>query len=226
MKRDRYKTSIAFIDLLFNITIGITMLFIIAFLLINPIAKKGDIIINAEFVITLSWPHTSKDDIDLYVQDPTGNVVFFKQKDVGLMNLDRDDLGDRNDVVLADGMTFVNELNEEHVTIRGIVPGEYVVNAHWYSKTSKQIAPDGKLGTEYVPSASLPVTIKVEKLNPYKLVFTGQKEITYQGEEITFIRFTIDEDGNVVAMNKLKKQLTGQSVPDYGATGTGGPLGY
>ena len=46
MNRDRYKTSIAFIDLLFNITIGLAMLFIIAFLLINPIAKKGDIIVT------------------------------------------------------------------------------------------------------------------------------------------------------------------------------------
>ncbi len=210
MKRERYKTSIAFIDLLFNITIGITMLFIIAFLLINPIAKKGDIIVNAEFVITMSWPHASKDDIDLYVQDPVGNIVFFKNKDVGLMNLDRDDLGDRNDVVTNNGITFVNPLNEEHVTIRGIVPGEYIVNAHWYSKTSKLL---DSQGSEYVPTKSLPVTIKVEKLNPYQLVYTGQEEVTFQGEEITFLRFIIDEDGKLVSVNKLKKRLTG--VKDY-----------
>ena len=77
MRRDRYKTSIAFIDLLFNITIGLAMLFIIAFLMINPITKKGDIEYKAEFMITLSWPTESYDDIDLYVKDQkyfTGNL--------------------------------------------------------------------------------------------------------------------------------------------------------
>jgi len=99
MRRDRYKTSIAFIDLLFNITIGLTMLFIIAFLLINPVAKKGNVIVNAEFIITLSWPNDSQDDIDLYLKDPAGNIVYFKQKDIGLTNLDRDDLGTSNDTI-------------------------------------------------------------------------------------------------------------------------------
>ena len=51
MKRIKYKSSVAFIDLLFNITIGLAMLFIVAFLLINPITKKGDVIVKAEFII-------------------------------------------------------------------------------------------------------------------------------------------------------------------------------
>jgi len=200
MKRDRYKTSIAFIDLLFNITIGLAMLFIISFLLINPITKKGDIEYKAEFMITLSWPSTSYDDIDLYVMDPAKNIVHYRNKDAGLTNLDRDDLGKSNDTITTEAGTFENTLNEEHVTIRGILPGEYIVNAHWFSKSNTKV---GKKGEQYVPSDSIKVSIKIEKLNPYVLIYTGDEVISAPGLEVTFLRFYVDEKGNVTKTNKL-----------------------
>jgi hypothetical protein len=206
MQRDiKYKTSIAFIDLLFNITIGLAMLFIIAFLLINPIAKKGDIIVNAEFIITMTWPKESKDDIDLYVLDPAGNIVYFRDKDNGLMHLDRDDLGDKNDQITTDAGIIVFDLNEEHLTIRGIVPGEYIVNVHWYSKSSYSFKT--MEGEKYKVNDQIPVSIKIEKLNPYKIIFVGTKMFTKTGEEQTFIRFYVDEKGNVTKKNELAKSL-------------------
>ena len=48
-------------------------------------------------MITLSWPTTSYDDIDLYVMDPAKNIVHYRNKDAGLTNLDRDDLGKGGD---------------------------------------------------------------------------------------------------------------------------------
>ena len=42
------------------------------------------------------------DDIDLYVQDPTGKLVWYNQKEVGLMTLERDDRGDTNDFTLIE----------------------------------------------------------------------------------------------------------------------------
>ncbi|MBR20018.1 MAG: hypothetical protein CMA64_07740 [Euryarchaeota archaeon] len=205
MNRDRYKTSIAFIDLLFNITIGLAMLFIIAFLLINPIAKKGDIIVNAEFIITMSWPKESKDDIDLYVMDPAGNIVYFRDKDNGLMHLDRDDLGDKNDQISTDAGIISFDLNEEHLTIRGILPGEYIVNAHWYSKATYSFKTQE--GNKYEPSDTIPVTIKVEKLNPYSVVYVDTRIFSKAGEEQTFIRFYVDAKGNVTKKNSLAKPL-------------------
>ena len=203
MKRERFKTSIAFIDLLFNITVGLAMLFIIAFLMINPITKKGDIVYKAEFIITMSWPEKSHDDIDLYVMDPEKNIVYFRQKDKGLINLDRDDLGKSNDIVITQHGTFENKLNEEHVTIRGIVPGEYIINAHWFSKAQN----GNDVGENYVPSEKLEVTVKVEKLNPYRLVYTGKEILTSPGEEKTFLRFYVDNEGNVYKINKLDQQM-------------------
>ena len=71
----------------------------------------------------------------MWVRDPLGNAAGFKSKDVGLMSLDRDDLGKANDkVTTSDGKTIIVRNNEEHLTIRGIIPGEYIINVHLYQK--------------------------------------------------------------------------------------------
>ena len=48
--------GVAFTDLLFNALLGFVVMFVLAFLLINPIAKSGAIDPKAEFLITLTWP--------------------------------------------------------------------------------------------------------------------------------------------------------------------------
>jgi hypothetical protein len=213
MKRIKYKSSVAFIDLLFNITIGFAMLFIIAFLLINPITKKGDVIVKAEFIITMSWPKDSKDDIDLYVMDPQKNIVYFRQRDKGLINLDRDDLGYSNDIVVTDAGSYTTDFNEEHVTVRGIVPGEYIVNAHWFAKANGRVGENNP-----VLSQTMEVSIKIEKLNPYKLVWTGTKTLTDAGDEVTFLRFTIDSEGAVISSNQLDYPLVLEDKTGNGVT--------
>ena len=70
MNNEKYKSTIGFTDLLFNILVGFAFLFIIAFLLIKPEAKKKDFDRNAEFVIIMEWDKEAKGDIDLYVEDP------------------------------------------------------------------------------------------------------------------------------------------------------------
>lgn len=181
------------------------MLFIIAFLLINPVAKKGDIIVKAEFIITMSWPSDSQDDIDLYLKDPSGNVVYFRQKDKGLTNLDRDDLGIANDTIeTATGKT-VFKINEEHITIRETIEGQYIVNAHWYAQS--KLAKNYMTGETYELNDSIEVTVKVEKLNPYSLVYVGTKVLSYQGDETTFVRFTLDSDGKVISTSELPLKL-------------------
>lgn len=213
MRFRNYNTNIAFIDILFNTIIGITMMFIIAFLLINPIAKKGDIIVNAEFIITMSWPAENNDDMDLYLKDPTGNVVYFRAKDRGLTHLDRDDLGAVNDTINTDHGPIVHQLNEEHITIRGIVEGEYIVNVHWYNKKLSQKA-ELNNGNEYIASTEVPVQVKVEKLNPYQLIWAGEKIFTRDGEEQTFIRFYVDSEGKVTSINHLSYSLTDGASPN------------
>ena len=131
MDSPRYKSTIGFIDLLFNILLGFAFLFIIAFLLIKPEQKKEDFERKAEFVIVMEWDHDQPDDIDLYVQDPTQNKVHFRLPITNFMYLDKDDLGYANDIVKnVDGTVTKVNINREVVTIRGIIAGQYLSLIH------------------------------------------------------------------------------------------------
>lgn len=191
--RRRSDHGVGFTDLLFNALLGFVVMFVLAYLLINPIAKTGAVDPKAEFLITLTWPEGWRDDVDLYVEDPAGNLVWFRSREAGLMHLDRDDLGRSNDVVRVGNREVANPLNQEMVSIRGIVPGEHTINVHLYRVVSE---------------APVAATIKVEKLNPnVTLVFYGTVELVRQGQEETVVRFTVGSDGNVLDVNRLAKAL-------------------
>ena len=200
---DRFKSSLGFIDLLFNILLGFAFLFIIAFLLIKPEAKKKDFDRRAEFVIILEWDHDAPDDLDLYVQDPTNDKVSFRLPIANYMHLDKDDLGKRNDTIInADGSTSTVMINREVVTIRGIMAGEYIINAHYYSTrvyNGSQIEPDERtVDYRNKPQTDLTVKIELHKVTPYKILWAGEKKFTHRGQEETFLRFVLDGDGNIV----------------------------
>ena len=211
----RFKTSIGFIDLLFNILLGFAFLFIIAFLLIKPEQKKADFERRAEFVVVMEWDHDQPDDIDLYVQDPTQSKVHFRLPITNFMYLDKDDLGYANDIVKnnVDGTVSKVNINREVVTIRGIIAGEYVINAHYYS--SREWTRLGQLAYEFndietkkVKDKVQPLTVKIElhKVNPYKIWWVGEKTFTHRGQEETFLRFTIDSEGNQIGAFTYEKK--------------------
>ena len=66
--KSKYLSSTGFTDLLFNVVVGLAFLFILAFILMNPIAKTKDIESKSDFIIQLTWTDTSGDDIDLWVR--------------------------------------------------------------------------------------------------------------------------------------------------------------
>ena len=183
-----------FYDMLFNMLIAFVFLFIVALLAMNPRAlKAGDIPAKAEFIVTLSWPDFNPNDVDAWVEDPSGRVVWFRERESGLMHLDRDDRGMANDTIVVNGHQVVNPLNQEVVTLRGIAPGEYTVNAHLYESK------DGK---------PVEVTVSVVKVNPRaEVVFYGQGTLVRKGDETTMVRFTIRPDGSVGDINTLPKSL-------------------
>ena len=182
-----------FTDLLFNALLGFTFLFLVAIMFMNPIAKQGIIDPKAEYIITVSWPDFSPDDIDTWVEDPTGQLLWFRNPAVGLMHLDRDDRGMVNDTLNINGKVIENPLNQEVVTIRGIVPGEYVVNVHYYATQTRQ---------------PVKVNIRVDKVNPaLEVVYYGTVTLEKRGDENTAVRFTIAPDGKVTNINHLQKHL-------------------
>ena len=173
-----------------------------AFLLIKPEAKREDFDRKAEFIIVMEWDSERQDDIDLYVEDPSKTVVHFRNARANFMHLDKDDLGKRNDTIMVNGVEKVVKINREVVTIRGVVPGEYLVNVHYYSDYSEH----GNLVRGPMPPLEVKVT--VHKVNPYSEVWQGTKPFTKKGQEETFIRFTMDKEGNVKPPFRfLKKRL-------------------
>ena len=200
MDSPRFKSTIGFIDLLFNILLGFAFLFIIAFLLIKPEAKKEDFNRRAEFVVVMEWDHDASGDIDLYVEDPTGKQVSFRYHNHNYMHLDKDDLGAMNDTVVnADGTISTVKINREVVTIRGIIEGEYIINAHYYSLRSyDKINPKKPVVT---------VRVELHKANPYSIMWVGEKEFNHRGQEETFLRFRLDKDGKVLPPFTFEKKM-------------------
>ena len=107
-KRRRREQTDAFTDLLFNTLIGFVLMFAIAVIFLNPIAKTGAIESKAEYLITVTWPDGNLSDVDTWVQDPASNIVWYAAKEAGLMHLDRDDTGSTRDVVVVNGTTITN----------------------------------------------------------------------------------------------------------------------
>ena len=182
-----------FTDLLFNFLLAITVLFMITLVALNPPPKEGLIDPKAEYIVTTTWDDFNTDDIDTWVEDPRGNVLWFRKSAVGLMHLDRDDRGMDNDTITVDNKELVNPLNQEVVTIRGTMPGEYVVNVYYYqSKTMKPVV----------------ANVRVVKVNPkLEVVYYGSVTLGHKGVEKTAVRFTLSRDGKVKSVNTLFKSI-------------------
>ena len=198
MKRN-YHTNLAFLDLLFNTLLAFAALFVLAIVLINPTKEENNTEAKAEFMIIVEWPSDLDDDVDTYVEDPSGNLVAFMRREEGLMHLDRDDLGKRNDSVLTEFGVVEYSENRELVTLRGISKGEYVVNVHMYMNRSG--------------AAEVPIIIKLEKLNPYKTVTIKKVVLRGTGDEHTAFRFTLSDKGKVLDVNELPKKLAVKQEP-------------
>jgi len=179
--------------MLFKALQVVAFLFFIALLAIAPDAKEGKIDSKAEFIVTMDWPDNHPDDLDLFVQDPAGNIAWYRHREAGFMVLERDDRGGANDFILVNGKKISSPIREEIVTIRGIVPGEYTVNVSHFHATTGQ---------------AVPVTIKVQKLNPTaQVVFDNAVLVDHTGDEKTAVRFTLDDGGKVVDVNSRWKSL-------------------
>lgn len=190
--KDRLRSD-PFTDLLFNALLGFTFLFLVAIMFMNPEAKSGIIDPKAEYILTITWEDNSPDDVDVWVEDPEGQVVWFRTPEAGLLHLDRDDRGQVNDTITINGEEIQNPLNQEVVTLRGVVKGEYVVNLHYYaSETGKPVD----------------VNVRLAKVNPkLEIVYYGTVNLEKRGDEKTAVRFSIGRDGNVYGINFLPKSL-------------------
>ena len=189
----RRETADAFADLLFNALLGFAFMFVVAFTLMADPAERGNVQSKAEVLITVRWPDEHPDDVDALVEGPNGDLVWYNNPDTALMHLERDDRGVLQDRIVVNNNATANPINQETVALRALQAGEYVVNLLHYQANYQ---------------APLPVSVKVEKLNPkVALVFYGTLELQGTGDEQTALRFTVNGDGELVNTNTLSKRL-------------------
>ena len=182
-----------FAVMLFKALQVIAFLFFIALLAIKTKDDEGKVDPRLELLITVSWPDKHPDDIDMFVQDPLGNMVWYRRREAGFMVLDRDDRGGANDFILVNGRKVLSPIRQETVSIRGIVAGEYTVNVYHFVA----------MGREPVP-----VSVKVEKLNPtVQVIYYDTILLERAGVERTAVRFSINDSGAIVDVNSHEKSL-------------------
>ena len=196
----RYVSNVAFTDLLFNIVVGLAFLFLLAFILMNPIAKEKDVEEKSDFIIIMTWDDESGDDIDLWVRDPGGRIVSFRNREIGFMHLDRDDLGLSNDKVQGpDGKMIYVYRNKEVISLRGYNEGTYLVNVHVYNKKRWK---DNKMRRSNIK-------IELIKLNPYQEVAQAEFVAVGRGQEFTAFHFTLNADGEVTKVRDDPEKIIG-----------------
>lgn len=179
--------------MLFKALQVVAFLFFLALLAIAPDSKEGKVDFKAEFIITLDWPDSHPDDLDLFVQDPLGNIAWYRHREAGFLTLDRDDRGGANDFILVNGRKIPSPIREEIVTVRGIVAGEYTVNvSHFQATTGRPVD----------------ATVKVQKLNPTaQVIFDDKVTVDHTGDEKTALRFWLDSEGKVIDVQRRPKSL-------------------
>ena len=191
----------AFTDLLFNTLLGFAFMFAIAFMLISDPSEGGKVESKAEILISVRWPDNHPDDVDAIVESPEGDLVWYHNRDTGLMHLDRDDRGIFADKMNVNGALISNPINQETVTIRALQSGEYVVNIlHYQANYDKPLTVD----------------VKVEKLNPeVELIYYGSHELDGVGDEETAVRFSVDSQKNISNVNQMPKRLLTKALGRY-----------
>ena len=142
-------------------------------------------------MITARWDDEQSTDIDLWIKGPKGRAVGYTNKDNGYITLSRDDLGVTNDTFVGKGNRVrVLKRNIEDIQVRGLVPGDYIVNLHYYS-------PGAFNQVDRVET----VTVELLDLNPrLRRVIKLDIDLGHRAEKTAFV-FTVDESGAITEVD-------------------------
>lgn len=182
--------SVSYIDFLW----ALSAVFLLLFLVAKSEEQKGNIIDPSQFIAEMTWGEDSANDIDLWIENPNGDIVYFGTREMGGMTLDTDNLGINNTFLdAAKGEYVTNKIRREVASIRKPIAGTYTINV-----------------MKYADRTGLPEKVKVHvsKLNPYSEVIDKEVTLNFHGEEATIITFELDEDGKIVTKNVDPEQVS------------------
>jgi YD repeat-containing protein len=197
-KRTKYGDfNLSFIDLLLA-TLGVLLVLnmMLVALISPPKQNQEGVRKNADYVITMEWPTDMDCDVDLWVRDPQNNLASYRHPEGGLMYFERDDMGKRRSVYEIDGKeVIIDPDNKEFVTLRGVFPGEYIINAHVYSCLN----PDTNMGYRSGTPMEVPLIVEIVRINPSFIVSRRiEMKMTSVWQEKTIIRFVMDGNKNII----------------------------
>lgn len=175
------ESGTVFRDVIMLALAGFVALVIILLPHLNPPGEKKaeDTEPPGNVIVEMRWPDAIDSDVDLWVQAPGDMPVGYSNKGGAIFNLLRDDLGKRAD---ATG------INYEVSYSRGIPPGEYTVNIHFYRNTSR-ITP--------IP-VTVVTSVKRDPGESAKQLLASKVNLGREGQELTVYRFALDGQGNLV----------------------------
>lgn len=170
----------------FEFSLALMALMLIIAVTESPVQKTPTAPTLGYFAITQTTPNGNPNDVDLYVRDPKGNTAYFNAMSVGLMNLEFDVIEGVTD---AQGHGFAGDKCDcERTILRGIVPGEYIVDVQMYLNQT---------------SRSEPVTVALWSLARAHAIITKTVTLGQSGDWKTAFRFTLDAAGNVTSTSTL-----------------------
>lgn len=203
-KRAQIFGKTLFVDLMMGTLVVVTALLIAS----NAVEKakkepekkkeNASIETDGQYAIVATWPVGANDDVDLYVKDPSGNLIFYGRTTAELMHLEYDDRGDLGDKAMTSSGEVRVAINQERAIIRGGMPGEYVVNVHMFAKR-----------------ASAPTTVKISL---YRLkgddteILVKERVLKADDDEATAFRFTLGPDGEKTGDSELPDSLTDEAA--------------
>ena len=192
----KYSSNISFLDTFLLTLIGITAILAIVVKLINPIADQGKIDPVTELMLTLEWDSKIPPDLDIHVKTPNDDVISFRYKDNGWMVLDRDDLGHSSDRYRVNDEWITVPKNLEVINVNAKVPGEYVVNVHYYSAGPPYFWAD--VPQNLIPlKESMEYTVELIDMHPFNVVYSTKMSGLTLRKEQTVMTFVVNEEGNV-----------------------------
>ena len=197
-------TQTVFTDLLFNLLLSFVVLFFLAFLMVAEDSKKKQENANNGNNILISLKWEKDNDIDVWLQLPDGRRVGYNQRDMPPAHLDVDVVHWRRYEDSTGEKTIIKD-NEEVITIRDKMLGEYVVNVHYYGV---QQLKENERHTE--------IEIMIQDVAHAKVVYYTKKVLQTPGIETHIVRFTLEElevpEG--MQMKEGKKYVVTNVTPD------------
>jgi len=193
---DQEDSDIVYRDVITLALLGFFSLVIIMLPYINPPKQKldasKDISAPGNVIVEARWDDRIDADVDLWVQAPGDVPVGYSNLGGKVFNLLRDDIGFRND---ASGLNYENAFS------RSIPAGEYIVNLHMYFNRANVWPIKAKVIVSTIqPNGSSRIS---------QQILVADAILHKQGEEITVLRFKLDDKGKLVqgSVNANPKKL-------------------